>query len=218
MLVTLVTTSKAKKMASKAKKSSFLLSPGSSFCWTPAIIIKMATESHQAMVQASRVQSRRKWKQSSSLGSHHHLPEKDKSFYNFPFLEEEPIVFFIAKIIKKLLRMRAFSFFESLYEIAEDKSALMGLYYSIKMRQIWPLSNTVPREVLKQLGQSMDMTKKGLLCRTHFLCTKRFRKVSSPPPERSKEGSIIKKRHLPPWSRVFQFITFSRRHHARRKA
>ena len=32
--------------------------------------------------------------------------------------------------------MRAFSFFESLYEIAEDKSALMGLYYSIKMRQI----------------------------------------------------------------------------------
>ena len=140
MLVTLVTTSKAKKMASKAKKSSFLLSPGSSFCWTPAIIIKMATESHQAMVQASRVQSRREWKQSSSLGSHHHLPEKDKSFYNFPFLEEEPIVFFIAKIIKKLLRMRAFSFFESLYEIAEDKSALMGLYYRDKSDHFQTLS------------------------------------------------------------------------------
>ena len=55
MLVTLVTTtSKAKKMASKAKKSSLLLSlPGSS--WTLAIIIKMAAESHQALAGTSRV-------------------------------------------------------------------------------------------------------------------------------------------------------------------
>ena len=35
------------------------------------------------------------------------------------FLEEEPIVFFIAKIIKKLPTNEGFLFFQSLYEIAE---------------------------------------------------------------------------------------------------
>ena len=111
MLVTLVTTtSKAKKMASKAKKSSLLLSlPGSS--WTLAIIIKMTAKSHQALAGTSRVPMvsvQKKWKQ--VYPAHHHLPAKDKSFYNFgvllPFSSSlylwEPIVFFIAKIIKKL--------------------------------------------------------------------------------------------------------------------
>ena len=111
MLVTLVTTSKAKKMASKAKKSSFLLSPGSSFCWTPAIIIKMATESHQAMVQASRVQSRRKWKQSSSLGSHHHLPEKDKSFLQFSISRRRANCFLYSQDHKKTSTNEGFLFF-----------------------------------------------------------------------------------------------------------
>ena len=43
-------------------------------------------------------------------------------------------------------------------------------------------------------------TKKGLPCRTHFLCTKRFRKPVSSSPETSKEASFF-------WG--FQFITSS---------
>ena len=112
MLVTLVTTtSKAKKMASKAKKSSLLLSlPGSS--WTLAIIIKMAAESHQALAGTSRVPvvSVQKKSESRYILLIITCLQKIRVFtileccYHFPHLSisREPIVFFIAKIIKKL--------------------------------------------------------------------------------------------------------------------